>query len=300
MSQNRLFKQIGVVGLGSMGCGIAQVVAGSGYQVRALDVEKRLVDGAISRLGSALQKLVRKNVMGEQERKAVLARIEGSTDLSVLKDCDIIIEAVYEDLEGKRKLFSQLVQICTEETVFASNTSTLSITSLASNLSRPERFLGLHFFNPAPVMKLIEVVKTAATSHEVLESVLDFVKSLGKTPVLVRDQAGFLVNYLLTPYLFDSIRSLSAGLGTVSDIDNGMRLGCGHPMGPLALADLIGLDVLLNAGNILFDEYREARYAPPPLLKRLVAFGDLGAKSGRGFYDYKGQENPKPRDLMGL
>ncbi|HTY24033.1 MAG TPA: 3-hydroxyacyl-CoA dehydrogenase family protein [Desulfomonilaceae bacterium] len=300
MGEDRAFKQIGVVGLGSMGCGIAQVVAGNGYQVRAVDVEKRLVDEAISRLDRAFQKLVQKNLMEEHERSEVLARIEGGTDLGVLKDCDLVIEAIYEDREGKRKLFSQLVQICTEETVFASNTSTLSITSLVSNLDRPERFLGLHFFNPAPVMKLVEVVKTAATSQEVLASVLDFVKSLGKAPVVVRDQAGFLVNYLLTPYLFDSIRSLSSGLASVNDIDTGMRLGCGHPMGPLALADLIGLDVLLNAGNILFDEYREARYAPPPLLKRLVALGDLGAKSGRGFYDYKGEEKSKPRDLMGL
>ncbi len=300
MSQELVLKRIGVIGLGSMGCGITQVVAGAGYRVRALDVEKGLVDAAINRVDSALQKLVHKNLMQEQERAAVLARIDGGTDLGELKDCDLIIEAVYEDREAKERLFSQLDDTCPRETVFASNTSTLSISSLVSNLSRPERFLGLHFFNPAPVMKLVEVVRTTATSPEVIALAIDFVKSLGKVPIVVRDQAGFLVNYLLTPYLFDSIRSLSAGLATVIDIDNGMRLGCGHPMGPLALADLIGLDVLLNAGNILFDEYREARYAPPPLLKRLVALGDLGAKSGRGFYEYQGHERPKPRDLMGL
>lgn len=300
MSQNLVFKRIGVVGLGSMGCGIAQVVAGAGYQVRAVDVEKGLVDAAINRVGSALQKLVQKTLMQEQERTAVLSRIDGGTDLGVLKDCDLIIEAVYEDLEAKQRIFTQLDATCPKETVFASNTSTLSISSLVLNLGRPERVLGLHFFNPAPVMKLVEVVKTTATSQEVTVLATDFVKSLGKIPIVVRDQAGFLVNYLLTPYLFDSIRSLSAGLSTVSDIDNGMRLGCGHPMGPLALADLIGLDVLLNAGNILFDEYHEARYAPPPLLKRLVALGDLGSKSGRGFYEYQGHEKPKPRDLMSL
>ncbi|MFH1116501.1 MAG: 3-hydroxyacyl-CoA dehydrogenase NAD-binding domain-containing protein [Pseudomonadota bacterium] len=300
MSQNLVFKRIGVVGLGSMGCGITQVLAACGYQVRAVDVEKGLVDAAITRVGTSLQKLVQKNLMQEQERSAVLARIDGGIDLDSLKDCDLVIEAVYEDPEAKGRLFAQLDAICPRETVFASNTSTLSISSLVSNLSRPERILGLHFFNPAPVMKLVEVVKTTATSQEVIGLVIDLVKSLGKVPIVVRDQAGFLVNYLLTPYLFDSMRSLSAGLATVSDIDNAMRLGCGHPMGPLALADLIGLDVLLNAGNILFDEYREARYAPPPLLKRLVALGDLGAKSGRGFYEYQRPGEAQPRDLMGL
>ncbi len=300
METESKFKIIGVVGLGLMGTGIVQVAATAGYEVVALDAEKNLVDLSIERIASSLQRMVQKNVIEESGRETILARIEGRSDLGAMNDCDLIIEAVYEDVNSKKALFQQIDSICPEKTVFASNTSTLDITGLCSSVKRVDRFLGLHFFNPVPVMKLVEVVRTAVTSGDVIKRSLDFVTSLGKRPILVRDQAGFLVNYLLTPYLFDAIRALSSGLATVSDIDSGMRYGCGHPMGPLTLSDLIGLDTLVNAGNILFDEYRETRYAPPPLLKRLVALGDLGVKSGRGFYDYNDSKEAQPRNLVGL
>lgn len=283
-----------------MGTGIAQVVAMAGYQVRALDIEQTLVDMAMDRIAHALDGMVRKSVIEDSESKNIVSRIEGCADLASAGDCDFIIEAVYEDGEAKRQLFRKLDEICPEATLFASNTSTLSIAWLSSGLKRVDRFVGLHFFNPVPVMNLVEVIKTTATAAETIQQVLHFARSLNKTPVVVRDQAGFLVNYLLTPYLFDAMRSLSSGLATVSDIDAAMRHGCGHPMGPLALADLIGLDILLSGGNILFEEYREPRYAPPPLLKRLVDLGDLGKKSGRGFYEYSDPREPRPRDLIGF
>jgi 3-hydroxybutyryl-CoA dehydrogenase len=298
MNGESAFKRVGVVGLGQMGCGIAQVIALSGYHIRALDVDKGLVDRAINRMEQALKKMVHKGSIEDTERESVLSRIEYGTDLEVLRDCDLIIEAVYEDFQTKKQLFQRLDDICPEHTIFASNTSTLSITSLASGLNRSERFLGLHFFNPVPSMKLVELVKTLATSQAAITAVVDFAKSLGKIPIVVRDQAGFVVNFLLTPFLFDAIRSLSSGLATVSDIDNGMRYGCGHPMGPLALSDLIGLDILAKAGDLLYEEFRDARFAVPPLLKRLVALGYLGAKSGLGFYDYSDPEGPRPRDLI--
>jgi 3-hydroxybutyryl-CoA dehydrogenase len=294
------FKVIGVVGLGIMGTGIAQVAAMADYDVVALDSEKSLVDRSIARIAFSLQRMVEKGIFPETVPENILSRIKGSSDLEAMSDCDLIIEAVYEDYNSKRAIFEKLDVICDEKTVFASNTSTLDITGLCSGLKRSDRFLGLHFFNPVPVMKLVEVVRTAVTSEDAINRSLDFVISLDKRPVQVRDQAGFLVNYLLTPYLFDAIRALSAGLASVSDIDSGMRYGCGHPMGPLALSDLIGLDTLFKAGNILFDEYRESRYSPPPLLKRLVSLGDLGVKSGRGFYDYTGSKGGNPRDLIGF
>lgn len=283
-----------------MGCGIAQVSACNGYRVHAVDVFPSLATTLVPRIEKALDKLVLKQSMGDSERADALSRLTATTNLDSLSHCDLIIEAVPEDREIKKSLFRSLDSVCSAQAIFASNTSTLSITELAASIKRRDRLIGLHFFNPAPVMPLVEVVKTASTRPEVIAAALRFVESLGKKPVVVRDQAGFLVNYLLTPYLFDAIRSLSNGLGSVGDIDNGMRYGCGHPMGPLALADLIGLDILLNAGNILFDEYRDSRFSPPPLLKRLVAMGDLGTKSGCGFYDYHDPKSPRSRDLIGL
>ena len=241
--------------------------------------------------------MVQKGSLRERERDDILSRINGTKELEPLSDCDLIIEAVFEDLEVKKTLFRQLDGICPPDTLFASNTSSLSITRLASGLSRIDKILGMHFFNPVEAMKLVEIIKTVATSSEAIQTVLNFVRSLKKEPILVRDQAGFLVNFLLTPYLFDAIRALSAGLSTVQEIDKGMRYGCGHPMGPLALCDLIGLDILMNAGNILFEEYHEGKYAPPPLLKRLVELGELGVKAGRGFYDYQDPKNPQPRNF---
>lgn len=300
MGAESRFRLVGVVGLGLMGTGIAQVAAMAAYDVVVLDTEKNLVDASINKIASNLTRMVDKGAIKESERETFLARIEGHSDPQAMSECDLIIEAVCEDSSAKKALFQQLDAICAENTVFASNTSTLDITGLCSGLGHADRFLGLHFFNPVPVMKLVEVVRTAVTSEDVIQRSLDFVVSLGKRPILVRDQSGFLVNYLLTPYLFDAIRALSSGLATVSDIDSGMRYGCGHPMGPLALSDLIGLDTLVKAGNILFDEYHEPRYAPPPLLKRLVTLGDLGAKSGRGFYDYSDSKWSQPRNLAGF
>jgi 3-hydroxybutyryl-CoA dehydrogenase len=300
MGQDSMFTTVGVVGSGAMGCGIAQVAACNGFQVHAVDIDPTLAASLVPRIEKALDKLVHKQSMQESERVDALSRLTATTDLGSLSACDLIIEAVSEDREIKKSLFRSLDGICPGSTIFASNTSTLSITELAASLNRPDRFIGLHFFNPVPVMPLVEVVKTAATRQDVIDACLGFVESLRKKPILVRDQAGFLVNYLLTPYLFDAIRSLSNGLGSVSDIDNGMRYGCGHPMGPLALCDLIGLDILLNAGNILFDEYRDLRFSPPPLLKRIVALGDLGLKTGSGFYDYRDPKSPQSRDLKGL
>lgn len=300
MATDSRFRLVGVIGLGLMGTGITQVVAMAEYDVIAIDTEKNLVDTSIRKIASNLTRMVDKKIINESEKENGLARIKGHSDPRAMSDCDIIIEAVYEGSNAKKALFQQLAAICPEKTVFASNTSTLNITDLCSDVRKPERFLGLHFFNPVPAMKLVEVVRTAVTSDDVIQRSLDFVVSLGKRPILVRDQAGFLVNYLLTPYLFDAIRALSSGLATVNDIDIGMQYGCGHPMGPLALSDLIGLDILVKAGEILFEEYRKPRYAPPPLLKRLVALGDLGVKTGRGFYDYSHSNVSEPRNLSGF
>ena len=292
--------KIGVAGLGVMGCGIAQVTLTSGHRVIVMDTDQNLVDHGIAQVERALDKQVRKGVMDAESKAECMSRIQGTTLMAGLKDCDLIIEAVYEERAAKRALFEQLDAICLEKTLFASNTSSLSITGLASGLGRVARFLGLHFFNPVPHMKLVEVIRTPATSEETLTTALGFVRSIGKTPVMVRDQAGFMVNYLLTPYLFDAIRSLSSGLGSVSDIDKAMHSACGHPMGPLALCDFIGLDILYRAGNILYEEHRDRRFSVPPLLKRLVELGDVGVKAGRGFYEYHTPQAPCPRDLAGL
>ena len=292
-------KYVGIVGLGTMGRGIAQVIAHSGYSVIVVDQTQRLVTDGIKAIHISLRRMCKKKTLDGHEKDKILSRIHEAADISDLSDCDLIIEAAYEDLEIKKTIFQRLETICQDKTIFASNTSSLSITRLASSVYRPNRLVGMHFFHPVPVMQLVEIIKTIATSSGTLKSIIDFIKSINKKPIVVKDQAGFLVNFLLTPYLFDAVRSLSAGLGTLEDIDNGMRLGCAHPMGPLALCDLIGLDILANAGQSLFEEHREQRYAPPPLLLRLVEFGDLGIKTGKGFYDYREPQKPQPRKLEG-
>lgn len=286
---------IGVIGLGAMGSGIAQVTAQAGYKVNAVDRNQTFLDRGMDLINKSLDHAVKKDALTKTQSNEILSRIQCSDNLSTLTDCDLIIEAIFDDYDIKKKIYHDLDELCPPRTIFASNTSSLSVTQLAAGLSHADRIVGTHFFNPAQMMKLVEVIKTVTTSDDVIETVLAFVRSLGKEPVMVRDQAGFLVNYLLAPYLFDSIRALTAGMNTVEGIDNAMRYGCGYPMGPLALCDRIGLDVLVAGGNQLFEEHRDAKFAPPPLMKRLVDIGDLGFKTKRGFYDYQDPKNPKPR-----
>lgn len=300
MSMHLEIQRVGVVGLGKMGSGIAQVTAQAGYTVMAADRDKELVARGIELVGKSVQSMVKKGSLAPAEQSLILDRITGVTDLEALSECDLIIEAVYEDYETKTALLQRLDKICAPQTLLASNTSSLSITRLSCAVSRRERTLGTHFFNPVQAMRLVEVVKTIDTSSKAIQAIVQFIKSLGKEAILVRDQAGFLVNYLLTPYLFHAIHALSSGLSTVKEIDDGMRFGCGHPMGPLALCDLIGIDILVSAGEVLFDEYRDQKYAVPPLLKRLAEMGDLGVKTGRGFYEYQDPGKPEPRDFKGL
>ena len=288
-------KRIGVVGSGKMGCGIAQVCSQSGYTVVMTDKEEKIVDNSIEKIRKHITRLSQKGEIDQQQKDKILSRIKGTTEISSLSHCDLVIEAVFEDVDIKKTVLEELDHICSKETIIASNTSSLSISKLASGLSRMEKIVGMHFFNPVPLMALVEIVKTVKTSLQVIHHVVEFAKSINKKPVVVQDQAGFVVNKILTPFLFDAVKTLSEGVCTVKEIDNSMRYGCGHPMGPLALCDLIGLDILVNAGNAMFEEYHENKYAPPPLLKRLVEIGDYGIKSGCGFYVYENKEQPKPR-----
>jgi 3-hydroxybutyryl-CoA dehydrogenase len=240
---------------------------------------------------------VEKGKLAAEDRDAIVGRLKGTTNLEDLKDCDIIIEAVVEDLAVKNQMWQTLDAVCGPETIFASNTSSLTIADMAAATRRPERMVGLHFFNPVPVMKLVEVVKTIATDPAVFDTAFAFAKSLGKEPIVCKDNSGFVVNLLLVPYMMDAIRALSEGVATIEDIDKGMQLGTGYPMGPFVLSDFVGLDTLDKIGGIMFDEYKEKRYASPPLLKRMVSLGYFGRKSGKGFYDYSG-EKPVPMPLV--
>jgi 3-hydroxybutyryl-CoA dehydrogenase len=284
---------VGVVGCGLMGSGIAQVVAEAGRPVVVREVNDALLKKGLGRIESFLKKGVEKGKVTQERMQEVMGKLRGTTRLEDLAPCDLVIEAVVETLEAKREAFSLLDSLCGPSTIFASNTSSLSITEMAAGTKRPDRFLGLHFFNPVPLMKLVEVVRSPLTSHETFETVLAFAESLGKTPVRATDRTGFVVNRLLVPYLLDAIRALEEGVGSTVDIDEGMRLGCGHPMGPLTLLDFVGLDTTYSIANIMFDDFREKRFAPPPLLKRMVQAGLFGRKSGKGFYDYS-VEPPKP------
>jgi 3-hydroxybutyryl-CoA dehydrogenase len=281
-----------------MGAGIAQVAAVAGYPVTVRDLSGELLDRGRRSIEQSLGKLVDKGVLAPETAAAARERLGFTTELAALASADLVIEAVTEDLGLKRAVFSELDRLCSPATVFASNTSSLPIASLAAASGRPDRFVGLHFFNPVPLMPLVEVVRAIDTSEETLRQVMEFVRSLGKEVIVVRDTPGFVVNRLLVPYLMDAIRAREQGVASTRDIDVAMRLGCGHPMGPLTLADLIGLDTVLRVGEIMFDEFREAHYAPPPLLRRMVALGYLGRKTGRGFYDYSGTE-PVPVALGG-
>jgi len=290
-------QKVGVVGCGLMGSGITQVSAQAGFQTVVREVSSELVEKGLKGIEKNLARLVEKGTIPEQEKDAIRSRLKGVTSLDELKDCDVIVEAIIEKLPAKRELFSALDDLCPARTIFASNTSSLTITEIAAATRRPQRFVGLHFFNPVPVMKLVEVVRTIATDPAVFEEMVNFGAKLGKTPVRAHDSGGFIVNRLLVPYLLDAIRALEEGVGSVVDIDNSMKLGCGYPMGPFTLLDFVGLDTTLFIAQIMFEEYKEKRFAAPPLLKRMVLAGWHGKKSGRGFYDYADPANPKPMSV---
>jgi 3-hydroxybutyryl-CoA dehydrogenase len=281
--------RVGVLGAGLMGSGIAEVVARSGYETLVREVTPDLAARGIARIESSLAKAVERQKMTPDESAGVRGRLTTTTELADFSGCDLVLEAIVEDLAVKKQTYGELDRVCKPEAIFCSNTSSLTITELGAATSRPDRFAGLHFFNPVPVMKLVEVVETVATSPETVARVFEFAKSLGKEPIRTRDQSGFIVNRLLVPYLLDAVRALEEGIGTKEDIDRGMELGCGYPMGPLKLIDFVGLDTTYAIAQIMFDEYREKRFAPPPLLKRMVLAGRFGRKSGRGFYEYGGK-----------
>jgi 3-hydroxybutyryl-CoA dehydrogenase len=269
-----------------MGSGIAEVCARSGYETVVREVSQELVDKGLGRIQGSLGKAVEKGKLDAAARDETVGRLRGAVDLDDLADCDLVIEAIVENLDEKRKTFTALDEVVKPEAIFASNTSSLTITQIAMFTRRPDKFVGLHFFNPVPVMKLVEVVRTIVTSDEAFDTAFEFARSLGKEPIACRDNSGFVVNRLLVPYLLDAIRALEEGVGSVEDIDKGMQLGCGYPMGPFTLLDYVGLDTTYYIANIMFDEYREKRFASPPLLKQMVQAGRLGRKSGRGFYEY--------------
>ena len=269
-----------------MGSGIAQVAAQRGFDTRVREITQELCDRGRAGVEKQLSRAVEKGKLTADQRNETMGRLRFVTDVEALGDCDIIIEAVTEDLEVKNALWRELDALCEPHTIFASNTSSLTIAAMAAATSRPDRMLGLHFFNPVPVMKLVEVVRTVTTSDEAFQTVFQFAKKLGKEPIAAKDSSGFVVNLLLIPYLLDAITALERGVASIEDIDKGMQLGTGHPMGPFTLLDFVGLDTTYKIAEIMFDEYREKRYAPPPLLRRMVLAGMYGRKSGKGFYDY--------------
>ena len=291
-------EKVGVLGGGLMGSGIAQVSAAAGFPTIVREISDQLCDKAKAGITKMLNKGIERGKVTEAQRDTTLGNLSFTTDVGAMKDCDIVIEAVVEDLELKNALWKELNAACPPETIFASNTSSLTIAAMAAACGRPERMLGLHFFNPVPLMKLVEVVKTITTSDETADTAFEFVKRLGKEPIRAKDNSGFVVNLLLIPYMIDAINALESNVASVEDIDKGMQLGAGYPMGPFTLLDFVGLDTTYKIAEIMFDEYREKRYAPPPLLKRMVMAGMYGRKSGKGFYDYS-QEPPKV-SLLGL
>jgi len=290
-------QKVGVVGCGLMGSGIAQVSAQAGFPTVVREVSPEIVDKGLKSIEKNLARLVEKGAVTETQKSEIRGRLKGTTSLDDLKDCDLIVEAIIEQLPAKRELFSALDGLCPPSTIFASNTSSLTITEIATATRRPQRFVGLHFFNPVPVMKLVEVVRTIATDAAVYEEMVAFGGKLGKTAVRANDSTGFIVNRLLVPYLLDAIRALEEGVGSTEDIDNSMKLGCGHPMGPLTLLDFVGLDTTYYISQIMFDEFKERRFAAPPLLKRMVLAGWNGRKAGRGFYDYSDPQKPVAQKL---
>ena len=281
-------RTVGVVGCGLMGAGIAQVCAASGYRTVVREVDEPTLQKGLGRIRKFLDDGVARGKATAEARDATLGNLTGTTAFDAFKDCDLVIEAIVENLDEKRRTYDALERVVGERTILVSNTSSLCITELAAATKRPDRFGGLHFFNPVPVMKLVEVIRGLTTSDETYQRLFAFAQSLGKEPITAPDRPGFIVNRLLVPYLLDAIRAYENGLGSLEDIDKGMKLGCGHPMGPFQLLDFVGLDTTYYIANIMFDEFREPAYAPPPLLKRMVLAGRMGRKSGRGFYEYGG------------
>jgi 3-hydroxybutyryl-CoA dehydrogenase len=287
-------KKVGVLGCGLMGAGIAQTAAAAGFTTVVREVAEEFLNKGLASIDKSLSRMVKKERITEEQKAEILGRLSGTTKASDLADCDIVIEAVTENLDVKREIFAELDEAVQDTAIFASNTSSLVITEMMTATKRVDRFIGLHFFNPVPIMKLVEVVGTITTDPAVMDDAMAFGKSLGKVPIRTTDRSGFIVNRLLVPYLLDAVRGLEEGIGTVADIDNGMKLGCGYPMGPFTLLDFVGLDTTYYIANIMFEEFRERRFAPPPLLKRMVLAGHHGRKSGRGFYDHSDRANPKP------
>ena len=292
-------EKVAVLGCGLMGSGIAQVCAQAGRDVTVIEVSEELLRKGLDRLEAGLNKSVERGKLSAESRDQTLSRLHGSARLEDAAGADLVIEAIVENLDEKNKTYSRLDDICGPAAVFASNTSSLSITQMmiATSPERQRRFIGMHFFNPVPVMKLVEVVRTIITDPEVYAKAVEFSRGIGKVPVQTSDRTGFIVNRLLVPYMLDAIRALEEGVASIVDIDAAMKLGCGYPMGPFTLTDFVGLDTTYYIANIMFDEFREQRFAPPPLLKRMVMAGLHGRKSGRGFYDYQDPENPKPLSL---
>ncbi|MCC7242188.1 MAG: 3-hydroxybutyryl-CoA dehydrogenase [Acidobacteria bacterium] len=277
---------VGVLGCGLMGAGVAQVSAAAGFKTVVLEVNADVLEKGLGRIEKFLTDGVAKGKVTEETKTAVLGHLSGTTSYADLKGCDLVIEAIVENVEAKKHAYAQIEAVVGAHCLIASNTSSLCITELAAGTTRPDKVGGLHFFNPVPLMKLVEVIRALSTSQETHEALVGFARAIGKEPIAAPDRGGFIVNRLLVPYLLDAVRCLEEGLGTVEDIDKGMRLGCGYPMGPFTLLDFVGLDTTYYIANIMFEEFRETRFAPPPLLKRMVLAGHLGKKSGRGFYSY--------------
>ena len=291
-------QKVGVLGCGLMGSGIAQVAATAGFDVVVLEQEQKFLDKGFAGIDKSLSRLVERGVekggITAEQKSATLARLKGTTDMADLADSDIVVEAIIENVPEKRKTYAQLDAIVKKDAIFATNTSSICVAELMTATHRPERFVGLHFFNPVPMMKLVEVVRTIATAPEVFDTAVEFGTRLGKVPVRTVDKPGFIVNRLLVPYLLDAIRAYEEGVGSIADIDESMKLGCGYPMGPFTLLDFVGLDTTYYITHVMYDEFKERRFAAPPLLKRLVLAGWYGRKSGKGFYDYADPKNPVP------
>ena len=291
-------KKVGILGCGLMGSGIAQVTAMAGLDVVVLEQEQKFLDKGFAGIEKSLSRLVErgpeKGGLTAEQKSQAQSHLKGTTNMQDLADCDIVIEAIIENVEEKRKTHAQLDAIVKKDAIFATNTSSISVTELMTATKRPERFVGLHFFNPVPMMKMVEVVKTIATAPDVYDTAYEFAKKLGKVPVRTSDKTGFIVNRLLVPYLLDAIRAYEEGVGSITDIDEAMKLGCGYPMGPFTLLDFVGLDTTYYITEVMFEEFKEPRFASPPLLRRLVLAGWYGRKTGKGFYDYADPKNPVP------